>query len=113
MSQWGAFGAVLIVSWLALGFWIVKLTRNRDTDQVQFRADLNALATQHRTDLNALHERRAEELKAVTDRVLKLAEAHNSVQQAQASATNAVADRLDDLLLLVRSLQEGLPTRRK
>lgn len=93
LSQWGAFGAVLIVSWVALGWWILKLQNGRERDQKEYQ-----------TAMAALHTQRADELKGVTDRVMKLAEAHNQVQQGQATATNAVADRLDDLLLMVRDL---------
>lgn len=95
LGQWGAFGAVLIITWFALGMWILKQ-----------RADIREL----QAALAALNEKRASELQGFTDRVLKLAEMHNSVQQALALATNAVADRLDDLATMVR---EALPSRRR
>ena len=100
LSQWGAFGAVLIVSWVALGWWIVRLQNGRERDQKEAQAALAAL--------NAV---RATELHGMTDRVLKLAEQHNQVQQAQATATNTVADRLDDMLIQVRDLPNQLAAR--
>lgn len=100
LSQWGAFGAVLIISWIALGWWILKLQNGRERDQKDHQTALKEC----QAELAALHALRAAELHGVTDRVMKLAEAHNFVQQSQATATNAVADRLDDLLLMVRDL---------
>lgn len=92
VGQWGAFGAVLVITWFALGMWILKQ-----------RTDIRDL----QAALAALNEKRAGELMGFTDRVLRLAEMHNSVQHEQALATEAVANRLDGLTEQLRDRKGG------
>lgn len=94
VGQWGAFGAVLVITWFALGMWILKQ-----------RADIREL----QASLAALNEKRAGELMGFTDRVLKLAEMHNSAQMSQVSATESVATSLD---MLTDQVKESLRAKR-
>lgn len=93
IEQWGAFGAILLISWGALVAWILKQRLDiKDKDR----------------ELAAVHDQRANELKGFTDRVLKLAEDHNQVQQAQALATHSVAEQLESLDRSVQDLSRDL-----
>jgi len=95
VEQWGAFGAILLISWGALVAWILRQ-----------RADYKELQREN----TALHEKRATELKDFTDRVLKLAEDHNRVQSAQAEATHGVAEQLESMDRTVQDLSRDLRT---
>lgn len=84
LSQWGAFGGVLVVTWAALGFWIVRLQKS----------------------LDSLHESRAAELRATTDRILQVAEAQNETGQATAAAMQNVSNALQSIVQDLRDLRE-------
>ena len=91
LSQWGAFGAIFLLSVSGLSYWIVRLQKA----------------------LDAAQEKRVTDAQGVADRVLSLAEQHADGDQQTAAAIQAQASAQTALTIEVRDLRDDLRVRRR
>lgn len=86
----GILGAVLVVSWVALAYWIVKL----------------------QTALETAQAKRVEDAQATADRVLKVAEEHAGADRESAAAVQSVGSALSAMQQDMRDVRDYVRSRR-
>jgi hypothetical protein len=90
IGQWGAFGAIFLLTMSGLAYWIVRLQRALDTAQ----------------------DKRVLDAQGVADRVLNLADTHSESDQQSAVAMQAQATAMSALVQELRDLRDELRVRR-
>lgn len=91
LSQWGAFGAIFLLTTSAMGYWIVRLQRALDTAQ----------------------DKRVTDAQGIADRVLNLAEQHSESDLASAAAIQTQSASVAGLVTEIRDLRNDLSVRRR